>query len=185
MSTGTDWQSRQADERRSTKNAATADWTPERIEELTKLWTEGHSCSQIANMMGGGATRNSVIGKANRLKLPARLSRSPYANVSKRLSSIPRGRRKRTTVKAISVPRLLTSPWQVHAPPEPVVPFVEPVLVAPDDRFLSLIQLTDKTCRWPIGDPKVEGFHFCGSDPRDGSRYCEFHYRRSTSRASS
>src|SRR3954471_17849588 len=44
-------------------------WTEERIERLTKLWTEGFSASQIAADLGGGLTRNAVLGKANRLGL--------------------------------------------------------------------------------------------------------------------
>ena len=47
-------------------------WTPEREEKLKQLWKEGHSGSQIASMLGNGATRNSVLGKAFRLKLEAR-----------------------------------------------------------------------------------------------------------------
>jgi GcrA cell cycle regulator len=35
--------------------------------------------------------------------------------------------------------------------------------------------LTDITCRWPIGDPKMEGFHFCGRAKPEGRPYCEHH----------
>ena len=44
-------------------------WTEERIEVLTKLWAEGLSASQIAAELGGGASRNAVLGKAHRLGL--------------------------------------------------------------------------------------------------------------------
>ena len=47
-------------------------WTAEREEKLKQLWKKGHSGSQIAHMLGEGATRNSVLGKAFRLKLQAR-----------------------------------------------------------------------------------------------------------------
>jgi len=33
-------------------------------------------------------------------------------------------------------------------------------------------------CRWPIGDPLDEDFHFCGKHRADGDPYCEFHMRR-------
>ena len=39
-------------------------WTKERIERLKELWTEGLSASQIAAELGGGLTRNAVLGKA-------------------------------------------------------------------------------------------------------------------------
>ena len=43
-------------------------WTPERVEVLTRLWAEGLSARQIAAKLGG-VTRNAVIGKAHRLNL--------------------------------------------------------------------------------------------------------------------
>ena len=44
-------------------------WTEERIELLTKLWTEGLSASQIAAELGSDVSRNAVISKAHRLGL--------------------------------------------------------------------------------------------------------------------
>ena len=46
-------------------------WTPEKEEKLKKLWTSGHSGSEIANILRN-TTRNAVIGKAHRLNLQAR-----------------------------------------------------------------------------------------------------------------
>jgi GcrA cell cycle regulator len=40
---------------------------------------------------------------------------------------------------------------------------------------VSLLDLTDKMCRWPIGDPKEDDFHFCGRPIKAGSPYCEHH----------
>ncbi len=47
-------------------------WTDERIADLKRLWTAGHSTSHIGNVLG--VTKNAVIGKAHRLKLPSRPS---------------------------------------------------------------------------------------------------------------
>lgn len=163
----------------SFKNAATADWSDERIERLRALWAEGLSCSQIAAELGGGATRNSVIGKANRLKLPPRLSKSPFANKASRVPGIARNRSKlmKRTRQANTPGRLPLLP-KVEAP---AFVYVEPPppSEAPEALRLNLIELSDKTCRWPIGDPRHADFHFCGHEPRGGSRYCDFHYRRS------
>ena len=41
-------------------------WTDEKVEKLKKLWTKGHTASQIAEVLGD-TTRNAVIGKAHRL----------------------------------------------------------------------------------------------------------------------
>ncbi len=48
-------------------------WTDERIEQLRKLWSEGHPASRIAEELGG-VSRNAVIGKAHRLGLAKRPS---------------------------------------------------------------------------------------------------------------
>ena len=48
-------------------------WTDERVELLTKLWSEGKTAAEIAKELGG-VTRNAVIGKAHRLKLSNRVS---------------------------------------------------------------------------------------------------------------
>jgi GcrA cell cycle regulator len=47
-------------------------WTPEKIEELTRLWSEGLSITQIGKQLG--LTRNAVVGKAHRLGLSKRPS---------------------------------------------------------------------------------------------------------------
>jgi GcrA cell cycle regulator len=47
-------------------------WTEERIELLQRLWLQGQTASQIAEQLGGGVTRNAVIGKAHRLGLSGR-----------------------------------------------------------------------------------------------------------------
>ena len=53
-------------------------WTDERVEDLKKLWLEGHSASQIAKHLGG-VTRNAVIGKVHRLGLSGRAAPSKPA----------------------------------------------------------------------------------------------------------
>ena len=56
-------------------------WTPARVEALKKLWPEGLSASQIAKQLGGGLTRNAVIGKIHRLGLPGRAKPSTPARL--------------------------------------------------------------------------------------------------------
>lgn len=56
-------------------DATAAGWTDERVELLGKLWGEGLSASQIAGVLGGGVTRNAVIGKVHRLGLSGRTDR--------------------------------------------------------------------------------------------------------------
>src|SRR5690606_20348520 len=50
-------------------------------------------------------------------------------------------------------------------------------MVAPVSLRLSLLQLTERTCRWPHGDPRADDFSFCGHDTRFESAYCAYHRR--------
>jgi hypothetical protein len=63
-------------------------WTEDRVEQLKSLWTEGLSASQIARALGGGVTRNAVIGKVHRLGLAGRAT--PSRSDRPRLPSAPR-----------------------------------------------------------------------------------------------
>jgi GcrA cell cycle regulator len=42
-------------------------------------------------------------------------------------------------------------------------------------RKLTLMELTERTCKWPIGDPATEDFWFCGLPSMPGKPYCETH----------
>ena len=42
-------------------------------------------------------------------------------------------------------------------------------------RKLTLMELTEKTCKWPIGDPATDDFWFCGLQAMPGKPYCEAH----------
>ncbi len=59
---------------------------------------------------------------------------------------------------------------------EPRRPIVEHSIVVPISRRLALVDLSDKTCRWPNGDPLTDDFSFCGNDVSSG-RYCTYHAR--------
>jgi len=48
-------------------------------------------------------------------------------------------------------------------------------VVVPMSRRLTLLQLTEKTCKWPIGDPLQGNFYFCGADACEGNPYCRYH----------
>jgi GcrA cell cycle regulator len=51
-------------------------------------------------------------------------------------------------------------------------------LFIPVDKRLTLLQLNEHTCKWPIGDPLTPDFYFCGGHSDEGKPYCEFHSRR-------
>jgi len=129
-------------------------WTEERVEQLKQLWTEGLSASQIARQLGG-VTRNAVIGKVHRLGLAGRATPA-------------RAERPRMpTVRRLARPR-----------PVPVVqaPIIEADPVVDENgNKTTVLTVSDRMCKWPIGDPATNEFHFCGHPPKAGSPYCEAH----------
>jgi GcrA cell cycle regulator len=159
-------------------------WTDERVELLKKLWTEGLSASQIAGRLGAGVTRNAVIGKVHRLNLSGRAQPQRTAQ--------PRAPRKPREPSLASragggLPSLPTAGSSALKPmmravvqPRPqTLPEPQPLRLVdlPQDGRVTILHLSDKTCKWPIGDPGSEDFCFCGHGPRDGSPYCEYHAR--------
>jgi GcrA cell cycle regulator len=53
-------------------------WTPDLIQNLSRLWDEGHSTAEIGRRLG--ISKNAVVGKAHRLALtprPSPLKRPP------------------------------------------------------------------------------------------------------------
>lgn len=47
----------------------------------------------------------------------------------------------------------------------------------PVEQRKTLLQLTEKTCHWPVGEPREPGFFFCGGDAVEDEAYCSFHCR--------
>ena len=158
-------------------------WTDERVELLKKLWAEGLSASQIAAQLGG-VSRNAVIGKVHRLKLSSRGRATASAGTPE---EDPAGSELSQECPAASatVSRSMTTSigataLQAQFDAEPVARHVlRPVenVVVPISRRLQLIQLNERTCKWPNGDPLTEDFHFCGNDSAETGPYCNYHAR--------
>jgi GcrA cell cycle regulator len=144
-------------------------WTDERVEALKKLWQDGLSASQIALEIGGGVTRNAVIGKVHRLGLSGRGQPTTTIKRQRRThSSAPRRPRQPASIGNLA----LQHDYDAFAEP---VPRPRRDVVVPISKRLSLEMLTERTCKWPIGDPGQEDFHFCGNDSLESGPYCEYH----------
>jgi GcrA cell cycle regulator len=127
-------------------------WTEQRINEFRDLWAAGLTAAQIAAQLG--VTRNAVLGKRMRLKLPERL-RAPPATA--------RNRPKRLYARKYPSIKYRERPAEVVFEVAQSVP-------------CSLIELDTTRCHWPVGEPENPDFHFCGGAAECGS-YCGFHYR--------
>lgn len=136
-------------------------WTPERIETLTRLWNDGEAASVIADRLGE-VTRNAVIGKVHRLGLAGRRTAS-------------RREPRRTSPRRNRAGRVSMRKPVLRLPSYPVAPDDLPPAPA---LMLSVGQLTDGTCHWPVGDPRLPGFGFCGAKSAAGRQpYCATHQR--------
>jgi GcrA cell cycle regulator len=49
--------------------------------------------------------------------------------------------------------------------------------VVPMSQRLSLLELNEATCHWPVGDPSSPDFFFCGGKALAGLPYCAQHSR--------
>lgn len=154
-------------------------WTDERVELLRKLWAEGLSASQIAAQLGG-VSRNAVIGKVHRLKLSGRGRTTAAPARQKKASSASSAKPVRTASPRAAAPTVGATALQVQFDAEPVarqhLRAVDNVVV-PISRRLDLTQLTERTCKWPNGDPLSEDFHFCGNEAGENGPYCAYHAR--------
>ncbi|MGI9481709.1 MAG: GcrA family cell cycle regulator [Hyphomicrobiales bacterium] len=150
-------------------------WTDDRVEILKKLWAEGLSASQIANRLGG-VTRNAVIGKVHRLGLSGRATPSRAAKPKQRRTREPSHPSKATPSFHSAGSAALKAAIEEAAEtlPEPTPSPIRAVELPPGSRC-DILQLSDRTCRWPIGDPGTDEFCFCGATPKTGHPYCEHH----------
>ncbi|SEK40890.1 GcrA cell cycle regulator [Roseovarius nanhaiticus] len=66
-------------------------------------------------------------------------------------------------------------------PPQPSTNEIDPKALAKVSEVekkakkLSLMELTSRTCKWPVGDPATDDFWFCGLPSQAGKPYCEAH----------
>ena len=141
-------------------------WTDERVETLKKLWQDGLSASQIAKQLGG-VTRNAVIGKVHRLGLSGRAAPSKPAR-----PAFKPPRPARAAVAAPAPPRRIAEPATSSAPQ---LPAPRPVDEKPGTA--TVLTLGAHMCKWPIGDPSLETFTFCGRRTGGEGPYCNDHAR--------
>ena len=176
-------------------------WTDERVELLKKMWGEGQSASQIAKELGG-VTRNAVIGKVHRLGLSNRATSGSKSDSATKADVKPKAAPKPKAAakpKADPVPEMKTEPAVPQRPaatpatrkaiipagqplpPQPSANEISPEALAKVNEIekkakkLTLMELTERTCKWPVGDPATEHFWFCGLPVQAGKPYCEAH----------
>ncbi|WP_294609039.1 GcrA family cell cycle regulator [Roseovarius sp.] len=178
-------------------------WNDERVELLKKMWGEGQSASQIAKELGG-VTRNAVIGKVHRLGLSNRNGSGGASTASAtgeaKAKATPETKAKakpaapKPAPKPSPKPEAETTPAPAPVsrikaiipagqplPPQPSANEIDPAALAKVSEVekkakrLTLMELTERTCKWPVGDPATPDFWFCGLPVQSGKPYCEAH----------
>ena len=82
---------------------------------------------------------------------------------------------------APSVYRRTIIPAGQPLPPQPSANEISPeaqaaaLAVEQTARRQNIMELTDRTCKWPVGDPATPNFWFCGLPVQQGKPYCEAH----------
>ena len=143
-------------------------WTAEAVENLKRLALEGRSASVIAASLGA-ASRNAVIGKANRIGI--------QLNGGGRASA-PGG----TPAGAYRAPLALPHPKPVPGKQNPALSRDRQVKPGEERtaawifaeaevgemRRVRFEEIREFACRWPLGDPRSGDFVYCGLKPAEG-----------------
>jgi GcrA cell cycle regulator len=123
-------------------------WTEERVERLKELYKDpSRSLTEIAAELGGGLSRNAVVGKVHRLGLPLR-------GGGRRV-----GDRKATPVGSIAFKVIRAIKAKRNGTDAPDVPLPEIKEAQAEARHVGLLDLKPGECRWPYGSGP---FTFCG-----------------------
>ncbi len=179
-------------------------WSDERVAILKKMWLEGSSASEIAKELGN-ITRNAVIGKVHRLGLSNRDTNTSksLSNTSNAKKSVRRGRppkvnkeeKKRGRPQKLKDPKdfpeapngkekstnssgreILLDESKINVASDLSEETLQNILkVEMKSKKISLMELTERTCKWPIGDPATDTFWFCGHESEPGKPYCKTH----------
>jgi len=161
-------------------------WTDEKVGLLRQLWLDGRSASQISAALGQGLTRNAVIGKVHRLGLAGRAkSSSPTASGSSTPRVAPRRMAPRAATggssgggggssgRVVHGNTVMTVLHQSDVEAQPAR--VKEDVVVPMSLRVTIVELKEAMCRWPLGDPASPEFRYCGSPAPGSGPYCTHH----------
>ncbi len=180
-------------------------WTDERVEQLRAMWSEGMSASQIAKQLGGVTRNAVIgkvhrLGLSNRSPSGKPVEEAPKPAEKPAAKPAARSRAEKPApeapVQAAPEPAAEAPKPEEKPLPQRVAPQIRdasepraPGLPTPEEeearlqlaeieklaKRIDLMELTERTCKWPIGDPNDEDFHFCGLASVPGKPYCEYH----------
>lgn len=142
-------------------------WTPAKVEILKREWAAGANVRAIADMLGG--SRNAIIGKAHRLRLPMHAGSLFHPDAVRKEKKAP----KRKSERCVRIRRRkMAAPQSAPLPPPPLPP--PPAAVSVEPRRIKFADLVHHHCLYPVtAEPP---FLFCGHVRQKKSAYCSFHH---------
>lgn len=168
-------------------------WDSTALKKLKALTGKGLSTSEIGKRLG--MSKNAIVGKLNRLGWNAKAGganatddkkadvkkSTPKKVATKKTESVKKTNAKKADVKTTAkktAPRV--------AQPKEVAPKTDSKTNAKNlamhqriiQHSLEMANLKPNQCRWPIGDPDSEHFHFCGETVFVGKPYCYEHCKQ-------
>ncbi len=180
-------------------------WDNTTIKKLKALIGKGLSTSEIGKRLG--LSKNAVVGKLNRLGWNSKSGNTPVPSTGgKKLEksgdkktatkvtsaktvtkTLPKNKTASKKVSSIAGSKKATADATKKADKKTIMPKVAkstksaPKNLAMHQRIiqhsLEMANLKPNQCRWPIGDPDSENFHFCGKQVYTGKQYCYEHCR--------
>jgi len=180
-------------------------WDNTTIKKLKTLIGKGLSTSEIGKRLG--LSKNAVVGKLNRLGWNSKSSSAPAAAKATKKTAKPsvkkapvkvtakkavvkptvRDKAKKTPTVATGKKSTATTAKKAPAkkPAESKAPRTTTKTSSKNlamhqriiQHSLEMANLKPNQCRWPIGDPDSENFHFCGKQVFTGKPYCYEHCR--------
>ena len=171
-------------------------WDNNILKKLKALVGKGLSTAEIGKRLG--ISKNAVVGKLHRLGWNTKAGDAPSAK--KTVESKKSG----TAAKKVSVKKITEKSAKLTSKKTAVKPTVKAetgkkakTITADKPKktggrgikesaihqrmvqhALEMANLKPNQCRWPIGDPDSEGFHFCGNPVFVGKPYCYEHCKQ-------
>ena len=158
-------------------------WTDEMVEQLKQMWQEGLTTGEIGKRLN--VSKNSIVGKVHRLGLSGRPSpikkkdeeaekkpQSPAKATAPKTGKAPAPKEEKKVAPTVVARETSTEVLKKAAPERTGTDCATPRNTS---GLTMLTDLDNHTCRWPIGDPKDDNFHFCGKKIKIGQTYCEEH----------
>jgi GcrA cell cycle regulator len=173
--------------RQRQRRAPVSPWTDERVAYVRARWVQGATARQISVELDGCISRCAVLGIVYRLRLSdlalalamRQQGKGPTADAvdaedpeyakAVEPGPLPLGWRRPGA-------RRKPPTWIVNAAPHVEAPSTDADLPILQRR--SLDELSEHTCRWPVGDPLGADFFFCGAEPVPDEAYCAAHCAR-------